>query len=240
MVATHSWSSEQVSNIHPYADEAGPRIEDQVGQQADQRASSMVNLLHSLEPALARVQTGRSILFSSARPGEGKTTLVAQFAAMLLQNTSSRVAVIDAGLRCDLSTQQEPRSQLPLVQLLARLPKAGRGEGHSNGDGRRALLTATVNTPDSRALVEQAASWAALKVAFDYVLVEMPSLADSPLALGTAKYFDGVVLVIEAGRTRWPIAQNAQVQLQRAGGTVLGAFLNKRIYHVPESLYKRL
>jgi Mrp family chromosome partitioning ATPase len=79
-----------------------------------------------------------------------------------------------------------------------------------------------------------------LKATFDYILVEMPSLADSSLALAAAKHVDGVVIVIESGRTRWPIVRNVQDQIKRGGAPVLGVFLNKRTYHVPRRFYNWL
>ena len=51
---------------------------------------------------------------------------------------------------------------------------------------------------------------------------------------------DGVVLVIEAGKTREQVAVRAKKELEEAGGKVLGVVLNKRKYHIPEWIYKRL
>ena len=51
---------------------------------------------------------------------------------------------------------------------------------------------------------------------------------------------DGVVIVIEAGKTREQVAVRAKKELEEAGGKVLGVVLNKRKFYIPEWIYKRL
>ncbi|MFB3123892.1 MAG: cobalamin biosynthesis protein CobQ, partial [Candidatus Binatia bacterium] len=51
---------------------------------------------------------------------------------------------------------------------------------------------------------------------------------------------DGVVLVVESGRTRRQVAFNAKKQLEEAGGKLLGVVLNKRRYYIPEFIYRWL
>lgn len=240
MSTTGSLSSAgQVNDIHPYIEAAQPGQAVRTRKHSVQHSSSMLGLLHSLETALPRDASGRVLLFASARPGEGKTAVLAEFAAMLAKNPEGRVAVIDAGARRKLSRQPGPWPQIPIERLIAGL----RGTpGAARAGIQSACVFATIkeDSPESAALLDEADVWARLKTAFNHVLVEMPSLADSPLALATARHCTGVVLVIESGRTRWPVVQHAQQQFARCGATVLGAFLNKRIYHVPKSLYNRL
>jgi len=75
---------------------------------------------------------------------------------------------------------------------------------------------------------------------FSYILVDAPPIN----AYGDASLFgrmaDGVVMVLEANRTRRESAQKAKRILDRAGVTVLGAVLNKRTFPIPEFLYRRL
>jgi glycerophosphoryl diester phosphodiesterase len=51
---------------------------------------------------------------------------------------------------------------------------------------------------------------------------------------------DGVVMVIESGKLRRQVAIRAKQELQDAGARILGVVLNKRKYHIPNWLYKRL
>ena len=75
---------------------------------------------------------------------------------------------------------------------------------------------------------------------FSYILVDAPPIN----AYGEASLFgrmaDGLVMVVEANRTRRESAQKAKRILDTAGVTVLGAILNKRTFPIPEFLYRRL
>jgi Mrp family chromosome partitioning ATPase len=51
---------------------------------------------------------------------------------------------------------------------------------------------------------------------------------------------DGVVMVIESGKTRKQVALRAKKDIVEAGGKVLGVVLNKRRYHIPKWIYRRL
>jgi len=51
---------------------------------------------------------------------------------------------------------------------------------------------------------------------------------------------DGVVLVVEAEETKWRTAGHVREQIERVGGNILGVVLNKRRYHIPQSVYKYL
>ncbi len=226
----------------PLAPETNPRplVQGIPPRRAGRHTASMLGLLQALEPALAKTPGGKIILFCSARPREGKTTVADEFALALTEGSSpNRVVVIDAGLEHELA-QRYDSVCLPLERLVPALPRVSLSDVSGDGDRGVVVTTVTHTNAACRTLLEDAETWTRLRAAFDYVLVEMPSLADSPLALSVARHFDGVVLIIESGRTRWPIVQHAHEQLQHAGASVLGAFLNKRVFHVPKSLYNRL
>lgn len=80
----------------------------------------------------------------------------------------------------------------------------------------------------------------ALRVNFDNILIDCGSLHDSADAAVLASRVDGVVVVVEAGRSRRDEILNAQRTIENAGGKFLGFVLNRRRYPVPEWLYKRL
>ncbi len=75
---------------------------------------------------------------------------------------------------------------------------------------------------------------------FEYVLIDCPSLGWSGDANGVARLVDGIILVVEANRTRKQQLQHAERQLELAGGKLMGYILNKRRYLVPGWIFKRL
>jgi Mrp family chromosome partitioning ATPase len=48
---------------------------------------------------------------------------------------------------------------------------------------------------------------------------------------------DGVVLVVEAEKTRWQVAEQAKRILEESGARLLGAVLSRRQFHIPNALY---
>lgn len=95
---------------------------------------------------------------------------------------------------------------------------------------------------DARALNPAllSACWARLGESAEWIILDTPPLLSSPLSQALAPSVDGVVLVIEAERTRAAIAEAARDALISAGANVLGVVLNKRRYHVPKAIYDRL
>ena len=75
---------------------------------------------------------------------------------------------------------------------------------------------------------------------FDYILLDSAPLPNFAEARVLCKRVDGVVLVIESGKIRRQVALRAKKELEDAGAHILGVVLNKRKYHIPEWLYKRL
>ena len=63
----------------------------------------------------------------------------------------------------------------------------------------------------------------------------MPSCND---AASLAAGMDGVILVVEAEKTRWEVAENARKSIKGGNRKVLGVPLNKREYHIPSWLYR--
>jgi Mrp family chromosome partitioning ATPase len=51
---------------------------------------------------------------------------------------------------------------------------------------------------------------------------------------------DGVIVVVEAGKTSRQVARAAKQAIELAGARILGVVLNKRHYFIPGWLYKHL
>jgi Mrp family chromosome partitioning ATPase len=82
--------------------------------------------------------------------------------------------------------------------------------------------------------------WKKLKQRFDLILVDSPPATTSTDGLAISSKVDGVILVVEAEKTRWPVAENVRDRIKRSGGNILGIVLNKRRFYIPDFIYKRL
>ncbi len=84
------------------------------------------------------------------------------------------------------------------------------------------------------------AFWESLREKYDLVLIDSSSAASSPDGIEIARRVDGVVLVVEAEKTRWQIVENLKEKIENSGGNILGVVFNKRRFYIPENIYQRL
>lgn len=171
----------------------------------------------------------RSVLITSADPGEGKSMCALNLATVMAFD-GRKVVLID----CDL--------RRPAQHLLNQLPLE---PGVSNVIAGEATLDQTVRqTAISNLWVMPAGSLQPnppellgsgpcrqmlqdLKERFDMVIIDSPpvlSLTDAQVICSIA---EGVVMVVSADSTAKPHVKRAQAMLRHAGGRVLGVILNK-------------
>lgn len=79
-----------------------------------------------------------------------------------------------------------------------------------------------------------------LKESFDLVLIDSPAAEQSIDGLEFSTIVDASILVVEAEKTRWQVAQSTRQRIEARGGRVLGVLLNGLPFHIPESIYDRL
>jgi capsular exopolysaccharide synthesis family protein len=174
-------------------------------------------------------ETGRVLVFTSANPGEGKTTTSANVAGALAMN-GAKVLVIDADLRRPTMHQHFGASKTPGLSDLI-VGKAQPSEVIQNTRFKGVfLLPCGYIAPNPTELLGSAAMRDLLKVLktrFDWVIVDTPpvlAMADTPVL---AQFVDGVVLVLAAEATTRPSIQRSMDQLTSVGGRIVGAVLNK-------------
>lgn len=166
----------------------------------------------------------KSILFTSARPNEGKTSSSIAIAADFLSIGSS-VVVVDADLRKPSLRGDSPGLSAVLAGA-STLELALLSTDHH----RLHLLPAGRIPPNPTALLtgEAIANLiASLERRFDVVIIDGPPLlafADAPLLSSVAQ---ATVLVVESRVTSRTMLHNAMARLQDTGGNIVGGILNK-------------
>jgi protein-tyrosine kinase len=75
---------------------------------------------------------------------------------------------------------------------------------------------------------------------FDLILMDSPAASLWPDGIELGRLADAVVLIIEAGKARWPVTAALKERCLQAGVNVLGVVLNKRRYYIPRLLYRLL
>lgn len=75
---------------------------------------------------------------------------------------------------------------------------------------------------------------------FDLILIDSPPAAAWPDGIELGRLADGLVLVVEAERARWPVSDFLKERCLQGGVNVLGVVMNKRRYYIPRLLYRLL
>jgi len=75
---------------------------------------------------------------------------------------------------------------------------------------------------------------------FDLVIIDIPPLLEHRSWGGFMGAPDGVIMVVEAERSRSEVVKATTAVITEANGHVLGLVLNKRRHYIPKSLYKWL
>lgn len=191
----------------------------------------MVGLYQRLD-ALLPGGTGRILEFIGSREGEGTSTVAGEFARVSAARFGKRVLllVMDARGHAGGPMIPGPESEAPGAAGQA----AGRGTLAVAPLPQHVLAAPHADSQGSDA------AWAPLRSAYDLILIDALPGSVSPLGLAMSRQADGVVLVIAADETRWPVAGRVAQNIERSGGRVLGTVLNKRRYHIPEWIYKHL
>lgn len=180
-------------------------------------------------------------LFIGASAGCGVSTVVDNFVAALGRNAATRVLLIEFG-RAEAKEPTADEHGPDLLRLLEHVqPPHARpdnlldlpGVGSLNLSMGRMPLT-TVQSDAFEQFLQVARS------RFDHVVIDAPPLQDHAESLVLSRKADGVILVVDSGRTRKQTALWTKQQIEEAGGNLLGVVLNRRKYYIPRWLYSRV
>jgi capsular exopolysaccharide synthesis family protein len=176
----------------------------------------------------------RSVVVTSARRGEGKTT-VAWNLACAAASTGLSVAVVEADLRRPTLAERygleaEPglaellfgEASVPDVGQILELPMNGRANGRLN---RLHVIVAGRPPEDPWAVMQSGAAGqilAHLKAHVDLVVVDAPPITHAADAISLLGDVDGVVVVASVDSTRGPAARRLREQLHALKTRVLG------------------
>ncbi len=198
---------------------------------------AMSALRVGLEAALP-ARTLRTVLFVSPQGGEGTSTVALQFAQLLARDTGARPLMIDCHSRRPAYSVQEGQRCAVLDRRL--MP----GSTEANSVVPANLFVVPVSEADRQAgLIHPGAlreTIDANAAGFDWVLLDGPPALDSPDAAALGAVADGVVLVLQAGRTKRPVMTRAAELLVKSGSRVLGTVLNRRVHEIPDFIYRRI
>jgi succinoglycan biosynthesis transport protein ExoP len=173
--------------------------------------------------------TGRVLVVTSAGPGEGKTTTLANLAAALAYN-GSKVLAVDADLRRPTLHQHFGLQKTPgLSDLIVGKSAASQTIQSTRIDGLQLLPCGYIppnpaellGSPMMKQVLE------AVRSHYDWVLLDSPPILAMADAAVLCPLVEGVVMLVAAETPTKPAVARAIDQVQRVGGKVVGVVLNK-------------
>ncbi|MDT8860318.1 CpsD/CapB family tyrosine-protein kinase [Alkalihalobacillus sp. MEB130] len=172
----------------------------------------------------------RTILVTSAGPGEGKSTTAANLAVVMAQNGNS-VLLVDADLRKPTAHYTFGTSNMTgLTNVLTK--QVGLEEAvQSTKTENLSLLTCGPIPPNPAELLNSRRMGLVLERAqelFDTIILDTPPVMAVADAQILASKCDGTVLVVSSGKTEREEVKKAKEQLLNAKANILGAVLNNK------------
>ena len=199
--------------------------------EAELDASLFDELIYTIFQAPREPESGGVVIaISSANPGEGSTFVSRALLRELGRSQMSSVAGVNLSF---LRKLHEPTLEAIRSSLRASQDETSSNDRSITRRQRRALLEGTGRGPWEGSWQYRRDCIDLLRSEFDYSIIDCPSISASGDLLSIARYVDGVLLVVEANRTRREDPAVAEQRIAAAGGVLLGVILNKHKLEVP-------
>lgn len=168
------------------------------------------------------------IMFTSAGPGEGKSTTTANTAVAMAQS-GKKVIIIDCDLRKPVQHKIFGKRNRGVTNILVEDRSVAELIQDTEIDNLQVLTSGPIPPNPSellgsakmRDIINEARSLA------DIVIIDAPPTVAVTDACVLASSVDGIVLVLGAGLVRPEMAQKAKELLKNANGHILGVILNR-------------
>jgi hypothetical protein len=208
--------------------------------------------LHRALSQTPATEGGRSVMFMSARPGEGVSSIAVSFALMAAQSARKPVWLVDLDLKrnhlfntfalgpfadafggvgppysASLKTQ-------PFFTIEPEDPEASAGLGlftaHRVGETRLMVTqfdASRLKTGHAVRIRTQPAYWQAVRAQTDWAVVDAPALERAGAGLAIASQMDRVVIVVRADDTTPGEVEAVRREIEAHGGKIGGVVLNR-------------
>jgi protein-tyrosine kinase len=208
----------------------------------------MIALYQTITAALPNVDH-RSILIVGSRSNEGTSTIARELAKVASLRLEKNVLLIDLDRsrpEHHIYTHSKTGSSVVEQSPSTGVPATQDSNEHNLHQVEESslyvmpLFQRTMVSPRTLESAKGGAFWEPLKERFDLIIVDSPPVMLFPDGPAIVSKVDGVILVVEAEKTKWQVALSVKEKITKSGGTILGTVFNKRKYYIPQFIYKHL
>jgi capsular exopolysaccharide synthesis family protein len=182
----------------------------------------------------------KTILFTSSNPGEGTSTILVNFAKEIA-TSGEKVIIVDTNLRNPIlhklmnventeGIAEAIENKKSLVEIIKKTDTVNIQLITHGQQSERPLKG--FSTDDIKPIINE------LKSHADWVLFDSPPIHKYSDAAILANEVDGVIMVVQAEKTKWEVTQSARDIITKGNAQILGAVLNKKQFHIPAFIYK--
>lgn len=217
---------------------SSPVIEEKAKHFQGTKLEEMAALTLAIDQKLPGLSQ-KTVMIMGSEQGEGVSTVVCEMAKAAATRLGKRVLVLDAA------------THNPIQHLLFNLKRPTILNSQENEFGMECWRSQSANLcvasfPKNYSIglsgdeSSPSGLFTDLKQWFDLIIIDSSSEAIEPEQVSLARHVDGVLLVVEAEKTKRFKTEKLIATLEGHGGTILGVVFNKRRYHIPRTVYKWL
>ena len=181
--------------------------------------------------------------FMSCRNQEGVSIIAQEFARVFVEKQGKKVLLVDGD--SEKLTQHHFFGVSPKMSLQQIMSKGGDLDQAITPVIHPRLFLAQLSGDRQETVQNEVATskrnlWGHIRKFFDMIVIDATSLDTSDEGLDLCAAADGVVMVVEAEKTRSHVISNLKEQIVHNGGKLLGVVFNKQEHYIPEWLYRRI
>ncbi len=202
----------------------------------------MLQLAQSISSLLP--DPGKNVIqFIGSREGEGTSTIVREFARVLVQQGHKAVLLVDGdpvhpdqhrlfGVKPKPPLEKSLHEGQELEDSITQIPSSNLFLSTLSGEA--------APNPELLPVSQDHDIWEPLRKKFSFILVSSSPVSETVDGLALSSKVDGVVLVVEAEKTSSHVAKKVKEKITQAGGNLLGMVFNKQKFYIPSWVYKWL
>jgi Mrp family chromosome partitioning ATPase len=176
----------------------------------------------------------------AAARGEGTSTIAGELARLVATTGHRKTLLLDADRHSRRTTRPDGSGSVGLIDCLLNHRDL---EQAIQSVPNTMLALGWLVGPNSQPAVEAEAVktlYGELRQIFQLTIVDCPSVASGAYSDLIPEAADGIILVVQAEKTRPAVVAHAKNLIQQAGGNIIGAVLNRRRSYIPNFLYRSI